>query len=270
MFSERRFLVSLLGLAVALGAASPASSQLAPLDLDRGASGLGLALRRVGVTGRVLYVTAHPDDEHNGVLVRLARGLGLRTALLTVTRGEGGQNAIGSELFDALGVLRTEELMAMHRYDDVEQLFGRPYEFGYSFSVEETFEKWGREETLGDIVRGVRAFRPDVVLTLPLEGGGGGQHHQAVGQLTAEAFRAAADPDRFPEQRGSGLRPWQARKVYQGGLGGFRMDLPGTPVSVPTGVYDPLLGMTWQELGSLPTEASPRRTREGCKSLSRK
>jgi LmbE family N-acetylglucosaminyl deacetylase len=251
MFSERRFLVSLLGLAVALGAASPASSQLAPLDLDRGASGLGLALRRVGVTGRVLYVTAHPDDEHNGVLVRLARGLGLRTALLTVTRGEGGQNAIGSELFDALGVLRTEELMAMHRYDDVEQLFGRPYEFGYSFSVEETFEKWGREETLGDIVRGVRAFRPDVVLTLPLEGGGGGQHHQAVGQLTAEAFRAAADPDRFPEQRGSGLRPWQARKVYQGGLGGFRMDLPGTPVSVPTGVYDPLLGMTWQELGSL-------------------
>jgi LmbE family N-acetylglucosaminyl deacetylase len=251
MLMPRRLLVSLLTLAVTLGSVAPASSQLAPLDLDRGASGLGLALRRVGVTGRVLYVTAHPDDEHNGILVRLARGLGLRTALLTATRGEGGQNAIGPELFDALGVLRTEELMSMHRYDDVEQLFGRPFEFGYSFSVEETFEKWGREETLGDIVRVIRVFRPDVVLTLPLEGRGGGQHHQAVGQLTTDAFRAAADPDRFPGQREKGLRPWQALKLYQGGLGGFGMELPGTPVSVPTGVFDPLLGMTWQELGSL-------------------
>ena len=251
MFTKRRFLVFVLALTVAVGAASPSSAQLAPLDFDRGASGLGLALRRVGVTGRVLYVTAHPDDEHNGILVRLARGLGVRTALLTVTRGEGGQNAIGPELFDALGVLRSEELMAMHRYDDVEQLFGRPYEFGYSFSVEETFEKWGREESLGDIVRVIRGFRPDVVLTLPLEGRGGGQHHQAVGQLTSDAFRVAADPDRFPEHLEKGLRPWQAPKLYQGGLGGFRMNLPGTPVSVPTGVYDPLLGMTWQELGSL-------------------
>jgi LmbE family N-acetylglucosaminyl deacetylase len=206
MLMPRRLLVSLLTLAVTLGTVAPASSQLAPLDLDRGASGLGLALRRVGVTGRVLYVTAHPDDEHNGILVRLARGLGLRTALLTATRGEGGQNAIGPELFDALGVLRTEELMAMHRYDDVEQLFGRPFEFGYSFSVEETFEKWGREETLGDIVRVIRVFRPDVVLTLPLEGRGGGQHHQAVGQLTTDAFRAAAEPPTRTAFRGSGRR----------------------------------------------------------------
>jgi LmbE family N-acetylglucosaminyl deacetylase len=124
----------------------------------------------------VLYVTAHPDDEHNGILVRLSRGLGVRTALLTVTRGEGGQNAIGPELFDALGVLRTGELLALHRYDGVEQYFGRAYEFGYSFSVEETFAKWGREETLGDIVACPR-FRPDVVLALPLQSTGGGQHH---------------------------------------------------------------------------------------------
>ena len=248
---ERRPFALPLALALSLASAAPVSAQLEPLAFDRGANGLGLALRRVGVSGRVLYVTAHPDDEHNGVLVRLARGLGVRTALLSLTRGEGGQNAIGPELSEALGVLRTEELMAMHRYDGVEQFFGRPYEFGYSFSVEETLAKWGRDETLGDIVRVIRAFRPDVVLTLPLEWPGGGQHHQAVAQLTRVAFRAAADPDRFPDQLRDGLRPWQARKLYQGGPGGFALDLPGAPVSVPTGVYDPLIGMTWQELGSL-------------------
>ena len=247
MISRRSTLALVVALAV-LAPLAAAEAPLQPLDLDRGASGLALALRRVGVSGRVLFVTAHPDDEHNGVLVRLSRGLGLRTGLLTLTRGEGGQNAIGPELFEALGVLRTGELMAIHRHDGVEQYFGRAYEFGYSFSVEETLAKWGREETLGDVVRVVRTFRPDVILTLPLEGEGGGQHHQAVGRLAREAFRAAADPTRFPEQLREGLRPWQARKIYQGGVGGYG-EVPGTPVRVPTGVYDPVLGMTWQQLG---------------------
>jgi LmbE family N-acetylglucosaminyl deacetylase len=241
-------LAAVCGLLV-LARLAAAAEALSPLDLDRGASGLALALRRVGVAGRVLQVTAHPDDEMNDVLVRLSRGLGLRTALLTVTRGEGGQNAIGPELFDALGVLRTGELMALHRYDGAEQYFGRAFEFGFSFSVEETFAKWGREETLGDVVRVVRAFRPDVILTLPLEGEGGGQHHQAAGRLAAEAFRAAASPARFPEQLRQGLRPWQARKIYEGGVGGYG-EVPGRPVRVATGVYDPVLGMTWQQLGS--------------------
>lgn len=251
--SPRRITALVVAVAVPLSilAASPAAAQLEPLPFDRGAIGLGLALRHVGVAGRVLYVTAHPDDEHNGVLVRLARGLGQRTALLCLTRGEGGQNAIGPELFEALGVLRTEELMAMHRYDGVEQLFGRSFDFGYSFSVEETFERWGREETLGDIVRVIRDFRPDVILTLPLESGGGGQHHQAVAQLTRDAFRVAGAADRFRGQLREGRRPWQARKLYQGGTGGFLLDPGGTPVRLATGSYDPLLGMTWQELGSL-------------------
>jgi LmbE family N-acetylglucosaminyl deacetylase len=248
---DRPPLVLALALAASVGFGSAASAQLEPLEFDRGGSGLGLALRRVGASGRVLFVTAHPDDEPNALLVRLARGLGLRTILLTVTRGEGGQNVIGPELSDALGVLRTEELMAGHRYDAVEQRFGRAYEFGYSFSVEETFEKWGRVETLGDIVRVIREFHPDVVLTLPLESAGGGQHHQAVAQLTRDAFRVAADPGRFAAQLREGLRPWQARKLYQGGPGGYRLELPGTPVRVPTGTYDPLLGLTWQQLGSL-------------------
>lgn len=237
--------VVLLGLALIGAPASPETAQ-EPLDLDRGAIGLGLALRRVGTTGRVLYVTAHPDDEHNGILVRLSRGLGLRTALLTVTRGEGGQNAIGPELFEALGVLRTAELSALHRYDAVEQYFGRAYEFGYSFSVEETFAKWGREETLGDVVRVVRAFRPDVIVTLPLQGTGGGQHHHAAAQLASDAFRAAADPARFPED---GLAPWQALKIYEGGIGGFGGVENTAAIRVPTGPYDPLLGVTWQQLG---------------------
>ena len=242
------FLASVL---VCIVLAVPAFAQLDPLPYDQGSTGLGLSLRRLPTTARVLYVTAHPDDEHNGVLVRLSRGLGVRTALLTVTRGDGGQNAIGPELFEALGVLRTEELAAIHRYDAVEQYFGRAYEFGFSFSVEETFQKWGYEDTLGDVVRVVRAFRPDVILTLPLEAPGGGQHHQAVGRLAKDAFRAAADPRRFPAQVRGGLRPWQPRKVYQGGTGGFPEKIEGAPVRVPTGVLDPLLGMTWQELGSI-------------------
>jgi LmbE family N-acetylglucosaminyl deacetylase len=232
--------------------ATRAGAQLVPLAQDQGANGLGLALRHLPVSGSVLYVTAHPDDENNGVLVKLNRTLGLRTGLLTLTRGEGGQNEIGSELFEALGVLRTEELAGTHRYDAAEQYFSRAYEFGYSFSVEESFDKWGREETLRDVVRVVRRFRPDVILTLSLEAPGGGQHHQAAARIAVEAFRAAADPTRFPEQIAEGLRPWQARKIYQGGTGGgsdVPRDVPA--VVVPTSEYDPLLGMSPHEFGAL-------------------
>jgi LmbE family N-acetylglucosaminyl deacetylase len=241
-----------LALALFLAPALFADPPLQPLPLDQGATGLALALRRLGVAGRVLYVTAHPDDEHNGVMVALSRGRGLHASLFTLTRGEGGQNEIGTELFEGLGVLRTEELAAVHRYDAVDQSFGRAWEFGYSFSVDETFSRWGHEATLGDVVRAVRAFRPDVILTLPLEARGGGQHHQAAARLAREAFRVAADAARFPEQLQAGLRPWQARKLYQGAVGGDVETLPGPPpVVMKTGTYDPLLGMTWQELGSL-------------------
>lgn len=231
---------------VLLCAVAPAWAQLEPIPEDRGANGLALALRRIGVMPRVLYVTAHPDDEHNGMLVRLSRGLGVRTALLTLTRGDGGQNAIGPELFDALAVLRTEELAAIHRYDGVEQYFGQSVDFGYSFSVEESLARWGREAALGDVVRVLRSFRPDVVITLPLEAKGGGLHHQATAQLAREAFRAAADPARYPDQ---GLPPWQAGKLYQGGVGGGPATEAAPALSVRTGVYDPLLGMTWQQFG---------------------
>jgi LmbE family N-acetylglucosaminyl deacetylase len=236
-------------LAVAL-VAPPAAAQLAPLDWDRGAVGLGLALRRLPVAARVLYVTAHPDDENNAVLAELARRRGVRTLLLTLTRGDGGQNAIGPELFEALGVLRGEELRALHAYDGVEQRFSRAYEFGFSFSVEETLATWGHEATLGDVVRVVRAFRPDVMLTLPLEGAGEHAHHRAAARLAREAFDAAADPRRFSEQRDLGLHPWRAARLYQGGTGGGARELPGPKAVVSTGAYDPLLGLSALELGS--------------------
>lgn len=241
-------------IALSLVALSPASAQVTPLAHDQGAVGLGLALRHLPVDGAVLYVTAHPDDENNGVFVALQRGRGLKTALLTVTRGDGGQNEIGPELFQAIGVLRTEELAQVHRYDGAAQYFTRAFEFGYSFSVEETFEKWGREEILRDVVRVVRTVRPDVILTMPREAPGGGQHHQATARLGAEAFRAAADPTRFPEQIREGLRPWQARKIYEAASGspgaGNAAAAPGT-VPVRTDGFDPLLGMSWQQFGTL-------------------
>ena len=236
---------TLVAVALLASCAGPAAAQLAPIPQDRGGNGLGLALRRIGVTPRVLYVTAHPDDENNAMLVRLSRGQGVRTALLTVTRGDGGQNAIGPELFDALAVLRSEELAAIHRYDGVEQYFGLSSDFGFSFSLEENLDRWGREAALEDVVRVVRSFRPDVIVTLPLEGPGGGQAHHAAARLARDAFRAAADPGRFP---GAGT-PWQARKLYAGGIGGGAA-AAGT-LTIPTEVYDPLLGATWRRFGAL-------------------
>ena len=167
-------------------------------------------------------MTAHPDDENNAALALYARHVGARVALVTATRGDGGQNEIGTELFDALGILRTEELLAAHRFDGAEQSFTRAVDFGYSFSPEETLEKWGRQEILGDFVRHIRTLRPDVIVSMSPEGTGGGQHHQASAVLAADAFRAAADPAQFPEQIRDGLRPWQALKLYRpaGGFGG--------------------------------------------------
>ncbi len=243
-----------LALLIALATGPLAKAQLAPLPQQQGVSGLGLALRRLPVVGRVLFVTAHPDDEDSGLLVRLRQGLGLRTALFSLTRGDGGQNEIGPELFEALGVLRTEELMAVHRHDDAEQYFSRAYEFGYSFSVEETFDKWGKDEILADVVEVVRRFRPDVMLTLPLEAPGGGQHHQAAARLAAAAFRAAADPERYPEQMKRGLRPWQAKRLFQArwvGAGGGAETIAEGDLVLDTSRYDPLLGLSWFQLGAL-------------------
>lgn len=236
---------------------APGRAQLERHTLDEGATGLALAIRQLGAGASYMEVTAHPDDENNGLLVMLNRGRGLRTSLLTVTRGDGGQNEIGPEILEALGILRSAELMAMHRIDGAEQYFTRAYEFGYSFSVEETLEKWGKEEILADVVKIIRTERPDVVTHLPTTGEGGGQHHQTSGRLAREAFEAAADPDRFPEQIQAGLRPWQVLKMYErfrgmgmGGAGPSNEPLPAGVVRMNTGIYDPLISGTYAQLGA--------------------
>src|SRR4029077_15720947 len=173
-----------------------------------------LMLRKLATVGTVMHVTAHPDDENNSLLAMESQGEGLRVVLATATRGNGGQNEIGPEIFEALGVLRTEELLAAHRFDGAEQYFTRAVDFGYSFSIDETLEKWGKQEIRGDYVRMIRTIRPDVIVGFVFDGAGGGQHHQPSSRLTAEAFRAAADPNQFPEQIKDGLRPWQATKFY--------------------------------------------------------
>src|SRR5438309_3601584 len=199
-------------------------------------------LRSFATMGSVLYVAAHPDDENTQVITYLARGRGYRTAYLSLTRGDGGQNLLGAQLGEALGVARTQELLAARRLDGGRQYFTRAKDFGYSKSAEETLRVWNRQAVLGDIVRVIREFRPDVIITrfspkpAPTHG-----HHTASAVLAVEAFRLAADPTAFPEQLRA-LSPWQARRiVHNVGLGaaaanpGGGMAIAGAPANVPDG-----------------------------------
>ena len=241
-----------------------AQLRVRPIDLEDGAVALGLVLRQLNSTAVFMQATAHPDDENNALHVYLNRGQGARTILATATRGDGGQNEIGPELNDPLAVLRTEELEAMHRFDASEQYFTRAIDFGYSFSIEETLEKWGRDEIIGDYVRLIRMTRPDVIIGMTPTGTAGGLHHQASGLLSREAFKAAGNPSRYPEQIKNGLMPWQPRKYDYpaGGPGGGGRGQPVAPAAgpLPLGAlkaasfdvspFDPLLGRTFVEIGT--------------------
>ena len=222
----------------------------AALPQEIGSAGLKLKLRQLSTTARLLQVTAHPDDEDGGMLTLESRGKGVSALLMTLTRGEGGQNKLGSNLFDGLGVLRTLELLASDRYYGVEQRFSRVADFGYSKTPEETFQKWqGHDVALGDLVRVIRTFHPDVLIArfsgTDRDGHG---HHQASALLTKEAFRAAGDAKRFPEQIAEGLVPWQPKKLYIGNVCGFMaMACDGTnyTLRLNTGVVDPVLGTSY-------------------------
>src|SRR5688572_30535071 len=216
----KRLLLVSVAVFAAVSTFPRAQMRVVPLDEEQGHVALGLALRHLSNVGIFMHTTAHPDDENNGLLVMMNRGMGYRTALATATRGNGGQNEIGPEIFEALGVLRTGELAAVHRFDGAEQYFTRAVDFGYSFGLEETFEKWGRDEITADFVRLIRTVRPDVMLSLGPDGDGGGQHHQASAILAREAFNAAGDPANYPEQLKEGLRPWGPKKFYSPGRGG--------------------------------------------------
>src|SRR5260370_14820148 len=195
----KRVLLASLCAALALVSFPSAQMRVVPLDDEGGHVALGLALRHLANTGIFRETTAQPDDEDNGLLVMLNRGQGYRTALATATRGNGGQNEIGPEIFEALGVLRTGELAALHRFDGAEQYFTRAVDFGYSFSIEETFEKWGKDEITADFVRLIRTIRPDVITTLPPTGNAGGQHHMASAVITRDAYTLARDPTKQPD-----------------------------------------------------------------------
>ena len=217
---------------------------------DLGADGLVQVLERLQTTASVLHTGAHPDDEDSAFLAREARGDRARVAYLALNRGEGGQNIIGPELFEALGVIRTEELLQARRLDGGQQFFTRTFDYGFSKSREEAAAKWNEHEVLGDMVRVIRMLRPLVIYSrftgTPADGHG---HHQLAGYLTPLAFKAAADPNEYPEQLREGLRPWQAKKLYRGV--GFRPD-PANPatIEVQTGIADPVIGRTYAEIAA--------------------
>ena len=186
-----------------------------PLPEDRGAADLEQTLKRLGTTASVLFIVPHPDDEDGALMTYLSRGLGVRVTLLTLTRGEGGQNAVGVESYDALGLIRTSELLKADEYYGVRQLWGTEADFGFSKTQEESFQKWGHDRVLYDAVLAIRKVRPQVILSTFVGGltDGHGQH-QVAGEIAQEAFKAAADPNIFPEQLKNGLEPWQPLAVY--------------------------------------------------------
>jgi hypothetical protein len=230
---------------------------------DSGHVALGLALRKLTVSGSFLQAPAHPDDETNALFALFGHGMGLRAIDLQNNRGDGGQNEIGPELFADMAVLRTSELLAAHRLDGAEQYFTRAIDYGYSFDPEEVIAKWGRQEIVGDYVRMFRTLRPDVVVTMNIQGRGGDRAHEATTVLVHEGYLAAGDPAMYPEQLREGLRTWTPKKLYfsagggaggrggRGGRGGDAAQAPAvnlTPAN--TAAYDPLLGRTYAEIGA--------------------
>ncbi|MGZ8709273.1 MAG: PIG-L family deacetylase [Thermoanaerobaculia bacterium] len=238
----RRTLLFVLTLSIATSAAA------------RDAAELELALRRLTHTGGALYVAAHPDDENTAMLSYLASERLLRTAYLSVTRGDGGQNLIGNEAGPLLGIIRTHELLQARRIDGAEQFFTRAIDFGYSKNPEETLKTWGHDEVLADVVWTIRRFQPDVIVTrFPPTGEGGHGHHTASAILAEEAFAAAADPTKFPEQLAF-VRPWQAKRIFWNRFSWRPVD-PNDPalaksLRVDLGAYNPLLGRAYTEIAA--------------------
>jgi len=209
------------------------------------------AIRKLNVLGSVLYVAAHPDDENTRLITYLSKERLYRTGYMSMTRGDGGQNLIGNEQGIELGLIRTQELLAARRIDGGEQFFSRAYDFGFSKSPEETFTKWDKEKILSDVVWVIRKFQPDVIITrFPTTGEGGHGHHTASAILANEAFTAAADPKRFPEQL-KYVKPWQARCILFNSFNfGGNNTITNDQLKVDVGGYNPLLGKSYGEIAA--------------------
>ena len=247
-----------------------------PLPEDRGAAALDQALRRLKTTASAMDIVAHPDDEDGSLLTYLSRGLGARTMLYTLTRGEGGQNAMSAETYDALGVIRTQELLKADEYYGAKQVWGTEVDFGFSKTQEEAFARWGHDRVLYDAVLAVRRERPEVIFAtfIGAVSDGHGQH-QVSGEIAQEVFKAAGDPKVFPDQLKNGLQPWQPLAVYgmvpfapinkgqvfdyaTGKLapakfknyvtGEWIEGQPSTDAAIPDGTWDPALGRTYVQI----------------------
>ncbi len=218
------------------------------------------ALEKLNTLGSVMMIAAHPDDENTALLAYLARGRHVRTAYLALTRGEGGQNLIGSEQGDQMGIIRTQELLAARKIDGAEQFFTRAIDFGFSKIADETLTQWPREQVLADVVWNIRRFRPDIIVLrftgTPRDGHG---HHQASAILGKEAFTLAADPTKFPEQLAF-VQPWQAKRLMQNALGGpgggrggnAAPQAPAEPgVDFDLGEYSPELGFSYGQIAGM-------------------
>lgn len=276
------FLAAATGVAAAAAQVVPWRTQIAAspdaqtLPQDRGADGLAQTLRKLDTWGSLLFIVAHPDDEDGGMLAYESRGMGARTAILTLTRGEGGQNAMSGESYDALGLIRTNELLLADQYSGSEQYFTRVVDYGFSKTIDEAHQQWGRERVLCDVVRVVRMDRP-LVLASTFTGNitDGHGHHQVSGEMNQEAFTAAGDPKVCPDQIAAGLRPWSPLKVYarqpffapsSKGIFDYatnkwspvrfydyvakqwKDNYPSTTLDVPEGTFDPALGESYFQM----------------------
>jgi len=241
---DRCSCILLLG---ALALSAPAQAQRIEMP---NAAEIQLGLEKLNVVGSVLYIAAHPDDENTAALAYFSKGQKLRTAYLSLTRGDGGQNLIGSERGAEIGIIRTQELLAARGVDGAEQYFTRAIDFGYSKTPEETLAFWGKEAVLADVVWVIRSYRPDVIVTrFPIDRPSGHGHHTSSGQLAREAFHVAADPERFPEQLDR-VEPWQAKRLF---WNGWRLseEERAEAAKVDVGEFDPLLGASYSEIAAI-------------------
>ena len=247
-----------------------------PLPEDRGQAAVEQSLRRLGTTASVMMIVAHPDDEDGALLTYLSRGLGVRATLFTLTRGEGGQNAMSAESYDALGLIRTNELLRATEFYGAKLLWGTQADFGFSKTQEESFAQWGHDRVLFDAVLAVRRERPQVIVSTFVGGitDGHGQH-QVSGEIAQEVFKAAGDATVFPEQLKDGLQPWQPLAVYSMApfapvkdgkmfdyatgkwapakfhnyvTGEWLTDVPSTDVTLPVGNWDSVLGRSYMQI----------------------
>ncbi len=219
-----------------------------PRSLD--AAELRLAIKKLNVLGSVLFIAAHPDDENTAFLAYMAKGRLMRSAYLAVTRGEGGQNLLGAEQGDLMGIIRTQELLAARRIDGAEQYFTRAIDFGYSKTLDETMRIWGKERTLSDVVWVIRSYRPDVVVTRFTPTLGGHGNHTSSAALAEEAYTAAGDPLRFPEQL-KFVQVWKPKRLLWNVFRFQQSDRPAKPdssLTIDLGVYSPVLGESFTEI----------------------